>query len=269
MSRTRRTTERSLSLFSFQDIITSVTGVMVLLTLLMALELIERVLASPPQQTTVQIEHTGQSLAEMRSEIVMLRRQLASANTIATALPSFDATKLQQERQALEVNSQRLRRELVELNDRAVQKQQQLANVEASAAAERESEIGELKHLEERNSELRETLEAISSSNRVFFKKDKDGKATWLVEISGNQIAAAEIGVSAKPQRFNSQHEFENWLTSLSPHSTAFYLIVKPDGTEQFRSYKESIRSNGFDLGFHVTAADQQVIDPDTGAGVP
>src|SRR5688572_14968092 len=108
MSRMRRSTAQPITLFSFQDIITSVTGVMVLLTLLMALELIQRVVAAPTHQTIVQTRQSGQSLAEMRAEITTLRQQLESSNLIAENLPSFDPNKLREDRQQLEANSLRL-----------------------------------------------------------------------------------------------------------------------------------------------------------------
>jgi hypothetical protein len=269
MSRLRRTSDQPLSLFSFQDIITSVTGVMVLLTLLMALELIDRVVASPTQQTIVLTESSGQSLAEMQAEMDHLRQQLESSNLIAADLPSFDTTKLQQEREQFEIDSKRMQRDLIELSENVMRKLQQLAEVENKSSAALDSETKELERLEKRNAAMREALKSISSSNRIFFNKDKDGKATWIVELTGSQVAAAEIGVSAKPKQFDSEQDFENWLDSLSPPSTAFYLIIKPDGAARFEFYKESIRSRGFDVGFHVVAADQQVIDPTTGAATP
>ena len=55
MSRRRRNhTTAAFSLFAFQDIITSVTGVMIMITLLLAVELVNRVEQSPAVQTTVQ-----------------------------------------------------------------------------------------------------------------------------------------------------------------------------------------------------------------------
>ena len=55
MSRRRSARQSAFSLFSFQDIITSVTGIMVLITLLLAVELINRTEASPPMQTREQL----------------------------------------------------------------------------------------------------------------------------------------------------------------------------------------------------------------------
>jgi hypothetical protein len=242
---------------------------MVLLTLLMALELIQRVVASPTQQTIVQTRQSGQSLAEMQAEITTLQQRLESSNLIAENLPSFDPNKLREDRQQLEANGLRLQRDLIELNERVMHKQKELADVDITSASQRKLETEEIERLQNRNSEMRQALNTIKSSNRIFFNKNKDGKATWLVEVTGSQVLAAEIGVNAKPQQFATQHEFLNWLKTLSPPSTALYIILKPDGTPIFEAYKENIRSKGFDLGFHVVAADQQVIDPTTGAATP
>ena len=50
MSRRRRRSA-PFSLFAFQDIITSVTGIMLVITMLLALELLERTDVAPPQAT--------------------------------------------------------------------------------------------------------------------------------------------------------------------------------------------------------------------------
>ena len=70
MRRRRRPQEEPFSLFSFQDIITSLTGIMIILVLLLVLEvatITDRQVPSP--------EHQEQDL-ELHQRITELRRQL-------------------------------------------------------------------------------------------------------------------------------------------------------------------------------------------------
>ena len=64
MARRRVVASTAFSLFSFQDIITSVTGIMVLVTLMLALELITRVQTSAPAQTAVQTKRVEVTVEE-------------------------------------------------------------------------------------------------------------------------------------------------------------------------------------------------------------
>lgn len=269
MSRMRRTTEQPLSLFSFQDIITSVTGVMILLTLLLSIELIQRVVSSAPQQTKVQITTSTQSIEEMKAEVAALESKLQSSGKLPDNLPSMDSAALKQKRLQLQEANDRLRGEIAELSDRLHEKRQEVSTAETASASEQQRMAEEFARLEKAIDDAKKQLESMDASNRIFFKKEQGGKETWIVEVTASGIQSAKIGVAAKPRQFANVESFDRWLKSLNSASTAFYLIVKPNGEQSFEAIRKSIRSAGFDVGFHVLAADQQVIDPNMGAAAP
>ena len=269
MSRMRRTSEQPLSLFSFQDIITSVTGVMILLTLLLSIELIQRVVSSAPQQTKLQVTASTQSIEEMKAEIDDLQSKLQSSGVLPKDLPSLDAAALKEKRLQLEEANDQLRREVTELTERLDQKRGEVVSAETTSAAEQQRLAEEIAQLEQAATEAKEKLDSINSSNRIFFKKEPGGKETWIVEVTASGLQAAKIGVAAKPQQFATVQSFAKLLKSLDSGATAFYLIVKPEGELLFEEVKESVRNAGFDVGFNVVATDQQVIDPNTGAAAP
>jgi hypothetical protein len=261
--------EQPLSLFSFQDIVTSVTGVMILLTLLLAVELIQRIVSSAPQQTMVQITASTKSIEELRAEIALLQSRLDASGEMTDELPSFDRDTLRRTRIELEQSNERLEREIASLNDRLQDKRRQVSAAEAASVNEQKQGTEELARLEQTTAAVKEQLDSINSSNRVFFRKEKGGKETWIVELAVTRIQSAKIGVVAKPLEFNGIAPFERWLKAMSPASTALYIIVKPGSEELFEEAKEAVRRNGYDVGYHVMPADQQVIDPTSGAGAP
>ena len=63
----RRKKQVTFSLFAFQDIITSVTGIMILATLMLAVEFIQRIDGAPPRQTEKIAARLRQSLEESQS----------------------------------------------------------------------------------------------------------------------------------------------------------------------------------------------------------
>lgn len=269
MSRMRRTTEQPLSLFSFQDIITSVTGVMILLTLLLSIELIQRVVRSAPQQTKVQIKASTQSIEEMRAEVADLKSKLQSSGEVPRNLPSMDHVALKQKRLQLQETNDKLRREVAELSERLRDKRREVAAEEITSASGHQRIAEDITRLEKVVADAKKQLESMDASNRIFFKKEPGGKETWIVEVTASGLQAAKIGVASQPRQFANVRSLVRWLKSLNSNTTAFYLIVKPDGETSFEEVKESVRSAGFDVGFSVLAADQQVIDPNTGAAAP
>lgn len=269
MSRMRRTTEQPLSLFSFQDIITSVTGVMILLTLLLSIELIQRIVSSAPQQTKKQVAASFGSIEEMRTEAASLQSKLQSSGKLTKDLPSMDAGALKQTRLQLEEINDELRREVADIGERSRNKQREVLAEEIASASERQLMADEVTRLEKVVADAEQQLASMKTSNRIFFRKEPGGKDTWIVEITASGLQAAKLGVTARPLQFANTRSLVRWLQPLNARATAFYLIVKPDGESQFEDAKEAIRNAGFDVGFGVLAADQQVIDPITGAAAP
>ena len=72
----RRRRESGFSLFAFQDIITSVTGIMILVTLVLAIELIERTESSPKVMT-------AQTTDQLKSQIVANEKEIQSLESIS------------------------------------------------------------------------------------------------------------------------------------------------------------------------------------------
>ena len=70
--RGRRHRNQPFSLFSFQDIITSVTGIVILLTLVLTLDLITRRQSSPAAQSGPSAEDLQTSTARMQERIFSL-----------------------------------------------------------------------------------------------------------------------------------------------------------------------------------------------------
>ena len=90
MSRKRRKSATTFSLFAFQDIITAVTGIVVLITLFLAIELMERSEGTPTSQTQAQSKQTQQSIEQMQQQIAMLEKQIGEKESGLSDLPTTD-----------------------------------------------------------------------------------------------------------------------------------------------------------------------------------
>ena len=98
-----------ISLFAFQDIITSVTGVFLLMTLLMAVELASRETMQQSAVSAEEIERLTVSVEELEAEVSQLRGNLASRTDDNVAISEFTQssadTAVQAIREELRVNN--------------------------------------------------------------------------------------------------------------------------------------------------------------------
>ena len=242
---------------------------MLLITLMLAIELLNRIENAPPIQTSQQAESIQQSITELKKEIEKLQQQLAAGNERFKDLPSLDADTLQQMTQTVEEDTSRLREDITQLNKELRNKQQQVAKAKQSEAKAKEQEEEELRDLQDQIAEAQKKLDEIEDNDRMFFTEGVAGKTTWIVEVVADGFSVAQIGVKAPPKRFSSTNDFNAWLKTLTFSSNAFYLVVKPGGVVMFQEIQRELSRLGFDLGIGLVATHQQVIDSQNGAGPP
>ena len=126
----RRKTQTPFSLFAFQDIITSITGIMILITLLIALELVHSRENSPQHQTpqlntTIQkqLQETNAAITQLNEQ---LRQQSRKLNRDAVLSPETLKSRLQ----AIKENRRQVERRNRELAQLFVKTKKRLQKVE-------------------------------------------------------------------------------------------------------------------------------------------
>jgi hypothetical protein len=269
MSSRRRTKLAAFSLFSFQDIITSITGIMILVTLILALELVSRTESAPTAQTNQQITTTEKSIAQLKAEITTYQRELDSQSGAFADLPSLDRSYLAQLVQDSEDAARQLQSDLSSLRDRQVKRKIKLDEVEPDATRQQLSEEQQVRDLERQVAAAQKKLAELQQSRRIFFQSGVHGKTMWLVEVTSQGFLAAQIGVSAPPKRYTTASALGNWISSLDSNSNAIYMTVKPSGVSNFELGRKEIQQHNFDVGYQVVGEQQQVLDPNLGAATP
>lgn len=264
----RRSSQVKISLFSFQDIITSVTGIMILTTLLLALELINRTQGSPPVQTAEHTKTSQQTSGELRTEIENLRQQLSAADQDVRDYPSLNAAELDRMVQSTAQSTKRLQSELNTLQTKLSNKLNESKQVEDQTKQDKQEGEQQLKKLEQQIADAEQTIAEVEGSNRVYYSSGVQGKRMWVVEITASGLVVAEMGVQSVPKNFSSVDAFKQWLDTLELNDHALFLLIKPGGAVTFRQVQKHISGN-MDYGYQVVAADQQVLDPKIGAGKP
>jgi len=266
MSR-RRKQQAKFSLFSFQDIITSVTGIMILITLVLALELLTRTMHTPAQQTVTVIDQLEDAVTQNLQAIEELETQQQQGSSDVADLVKYSPEDLQRRIRDVQRINEAEQQELAELQQQESEVTQQERDI-TSQQQKRASDPQTIDQLNRQLQEKKEKLKKIKQSNRVVYNPvEGSNKTPWLVEITGQGFSVAQIGKTGRPQTFGGVGQFTNWLGGRNPGREYFVLLIKPDGIESYRQAQAVLDSSGFEVGFDVLSEDQNAIDPETGAG--
>ena len=151
------------SLFAFQDIITSVTGIMILVTLLLSIELLQRKEMSPSNRTAQIVSQ----MTEAVSQVDQLEAQFNSASSMLADLTRFDPSRLRSQVQDLHELNERMQSEVTQLQqqEQQTEREQQRLESEKQRRALDPQTIDELNRKIQEKKELRRSTSAWGSKS--------------------------------------------------------------------------------------------------------
>lgn len=254
MSRRDKNQGAPMSFFSFQDIIACITGIMVLVTLLLALELTERKPA-PPEPATVKIE----KLEELLRRKDQLRRDVAEGSKVIAQMAS----------------SQRVDPLLVESKEKAVQAAFAANKILTDEKSTAEKKIQQVQQdLAQADKDVKQLTSAIARmENRLTRLPGKAfGKQAVYVECSGNECVAASVvsegadqGLLREMTRFagaDAYDRFRAWAAARRARADAeaYVLLVRPEAAAQWQPTYHALAAAGFEVGWDVWPAERQLL---------
>ena len=262
MSRSRKK-GAPFSLFAFQDAITSVCGVVVLITLLLAVQLTSRTIES--ELETEPDDSLAERAAELREEIAEAREAL---DAVPTPRISFDASKPYAGLSAVDLRAKvseldaRLESARAEL-ERA---KSELPREESGAPSEEEStkELAalreELKRAEEEASAAKKSAREPLDENVVLFSFPEEASETpWFVDISGTRIVATPAKKGEEIKRFEKTDEFLTWAKTRPNKREYFVLIVRPSGAGAYDEISAGLDAAGRKTGVDLVAETREL----------
>lgn len=245
-----------MSFFSFQDIVSCVTGILIMVTLLLAVELAKRpqTLGRSAQASTpdwVALSEELKAAQKRRDDLtVALERTQATLTRDAQRLTFTPAIldDLRSRVAALRKN----REERFADRQHAQGEQDDLARQVASAQSVRDT-------LAEKGRQLEQQAALERTRTRVTLLGGRaDGKKPLLVEFSPSNVGVAEIlpsGETRLVQRFDGETatgQFLKWTHARSSATEYFVLLVRPEGADVLHDTTEHLKMTGFDLGWDV-----------------
>ncbi len=268
MRRTRQSKDANVSFFAFQDIITSVTGILILIVILMVLMLrqpgiIEKIQTEPVETLTLE------EIEPLISQALEKIRQLAQLDlpdpgeTEASLLASIKNLEAQ-----LEEETDPLRAAL-------------LSDVEATAA-EVETLTENLSNLEERQATLKQSIEKIEAmvakraaiveenrgGNQIWLRMDPADKAPIIVELDHRGGVLRDRNDPDIARRISSGSlvsELRKIAQTLDGLESYFVFFIRPSGAEHLIPLQEMLTDEGIDLGFRPLGEEVElkIYDPE------
>ena len=261
--RHRRRDESPVSFFSFQDVITSVTGILILVTLLLTLELVARGEAAPAaiEQEPSASELRGrlrdgeQQLSRLKKQTAELQAILGEAATASPVAAEEDVEVLEREIRAARDRGRQLRNEVA-----AAESELQTARTAAESDANRAAEA------QSAAAESQRRLEAFRQSKRlVVLPGGDERKKPLLVECAGGGVTVASLegdGGLRVLQKWQGEAvgELLEWARSRDAGTEYFLVMVRPDGVSAGKRAILLLREAGFDVGWEPLEADVQLM---------
>jgi hypothetical protein len=283
MARPRRRSSSTFSLFAFQDIITSVTAIMILIVLIMALEFVTRSrVAGMAEDHRVVARQLKAVIADLESRLSGTRAELRDATKLADAVVGVDTTELRRLRDQELERSRDTDAAVAEAQARveAAVAERQAGNP-AGAVAELRKEQSRLESASAQSLELCEALEeecrglaervvaaqgsspGVVMAEMVFNPPPSGSKRPAVVEVTGAGVAVAERpGDSPRSLGWGllgPPSALAKWLRGLDDASESVLIVLRPSGVERFDAVRRAVLATGLDVGTELIGESTRV----------
>lgn len=283
MSRRNRS-QVAFSLFAFQDIITAVTAIMILLVLILSLELITRkheASAADPATSRAALAATIASLeklvgllvsavptneprplirrtqSELERDVRIVEDQAARAAADAAAAEAVEgrARALAAAAIARLQDAEELRRETSAIEQEAARAEAEAKNI----AMENERETDRLAQRRE------ELVEQPSPGAELVFNAPEDfDRQAWIVEVSEDGLTVVQLGTNTRQELgddLDRGSKAAAWAAGLDPAGDHALVLVRPSGVDREDAVRTLLGDEAIPFGVDFIGEDQVVRD--------
>jgi len=248
--------DEAISLFSFQDIVCSVIGMVFFVVLIMALDIVETkatgVAAASQPATESEVQALRDRTQVLRAEITKTESDIERL-TGRLNLASGDEEGALDEVKRLEATLKNLYARIKQDQDTVTKTDVERQQTEKDS----QQKLSQAERLARRADELRAALKTAQAAPRIAFIIDPrpDNLEPWLLEISDSGLRVAskdgratvmEFGGASSEQR---KTRFLAWVSSQSSGTHYFVLLTKPSGVNLSNDIEKELKTRGFDIG--------------------
>ncbi len=258
----RKSNSDPISLFAFQDIITAVTGVLLLIVLLLSLNLVQ--LPEEQGEPKQVSESDQQRRSEITSQIAALKSMSVTAEESMAAMPASEIRRrianATQELNQLQTTAERLK-----------QLEGELKESKSKLDSRREAIAPKLKQIESMKSNLKKTVadaERLNSSNRRLYNFRKASTLPWVLDLTEKRTCIAKAKSDLPPVTFDQTFTGArtsatlDWIRRRPPSDRYFVLVVREKTVDTYRQIRTGLEQIGADIGVDLVGPTVTVVDP-------
>ena len=265
-----------ISLFSFQDIITSVTAIVTVITLLLALDLVQRKQSQAGDSSGNLAVELAARLVAAEVELAELKAAAGTTDDLVREVAATSPAELrneiaQRESAIAELERERTRLERQRGQWKTREKEEQTEQFDLEPLRQQQANaLAEAAELDRQRTSEQVENRTVFSLPRGF---QKEG---WIVVIDATQIAIAPLGRPAQPVVVRTSGlpligtsaaaGFVAWIEREQLRSAYFLLLVRPDAARAFDDVQELLTDKSISHGFDLIGADQSILHPERGA---
>ncbi|MBM4111842.1 MAG: hypothetical protein FJ253_00455 [Phycisphaerae bacterium] len=265
MPRRRRDDAPAISLFSFQDIMAAVTGIMILVTLLLALEPLAEEMLQPSRRRTAPTDPAPSTSIEDATALVQRLEADVSRRLASPAVDEAEVARLEAEADS----QQRLADGVRERRDRAL-----------AAKSRAESQLAGAERLE---AEARESLESTLARWRRaqmqarvrFLPGERFPRSPLFIEVGGAGLSLGEFDAEGVVSQIGRSADgawpsIASLLGDRTPEAWQAVFVVRQDGLDRFESLRGAFHERGWEVGWQLwDAREGGFFDAPTLEGAP
>lgn len=262
----------SISFFSFQDIITSVTGIMFLVVLILILLLLTLQNTAPQEREEIRRnEELKSELASLQAEVdaaissmegietrlqELMKLDLAESETRLAVL-NADLKRILQDNQLMMRKLDQTRDEMKLLESR----QEELRRSITQAKEELNTQIQKDNMLSAKIQELQDQIQSVKKTVRFTWQRSFS-KKPLLVECGGDYIRAGTSNAETPLVNMTSSSYKANmdglvrWLAQYSQAEYYLLLLVKPSAFEYAEELSTRLKLKGYERGREILPND-------------
>ena len=255
----RKKSASPITLFAFQDAITSVCGVVVLVTLMLALALTQRVVTEAESSTVAKskVDEVRAMVEKLTADLAELNAQVEEAANVETAGIGLSVSEVK-----TQLANAKRRLEASREESRALDRRLEELEREQQSFSELEKQIDEIRRqIDEKLREAQETqAETISQDSAVYAFSDSVREKPWYVEVAGNKLVAHGSGGESETFTFSTAFEFAKWASTRPSGSEYFVLIVRPSGAKNYGFAVAELENEGYRYGVDLIGETRELL---------
>lgn len=259
----KKSTGNPISLFAFQDIITAVIGIILLLVLLMCLCLVQ--LPEPVGQGNLAdaLESANLELGELNKELEKIRSE---APNNASELMLLSETEIENRINANKENLKNLKNEKTNLETEIKTSTTSIENLK-TALEEKKPDQLELQRLTNRLNRVQKELQSIKDNNQRFFNFNSSSQLPWIIDLRADMYLIARANSKAKPTVFQQTNHLSRanrlleWIKAQGIEMEYFLLVARDKTVDGFGRIEKELQKSGANLGVDLVAHDVKILN--------